>query len=101
MSVVDMALDREVLKRKGSWIAYKGETLAQGKESVATYIAEHPDLMEEIKAEVLRKVAEGLGIINEPSPNDESEAPGIEDSVEALLEEGALKLDISKEEDAE
>lgn len=97
LSVVDMALDREVIKRKGSWIAYKGETLAQGKEGVATYIAEHPDLMEEIKAEVLRKVAAGLGLVDEPSPNDEPEAPSVEDSVEALLEEGALKLDITKE----
>lgn len=99
LSVVDMALDREVIKRKGSWIAYKGETLAQGKEGVATYIAEHPDLMEEIKAEVLRKVAAGLGLVDEPSPNDEPEAPSVEDSVEALLEEGALKLDITKEDD--
>lgn len=99
LSVVDMALDREVIKRKGSWIAYKGETLAQGKEGVATYIAEHPDLMEEIKTEVLRKVAAGLGLIDEPSPNDEPEAPSVEDSVEALLEEGALKLDITKEDD--
>ena len=32
ISVLDMALDYDILKRKGSWIAYKGESLGQGKE---------------------------------------------------------------------
>ena len=60
MAVLDMALDREILKRKGSWIAYKGETLGQGKDAVASYIEEHPELMDEITKEVLDKVAAGL-----------------------------------------
>lgn len=99
MSVLDMAIDREVVKRKGSWLAYKGETLGQGKESVATYLTEHPELMEEITKDVLQKVAEGLGLAPEPLEDDEDIIIGsVEDSVEALLEEGVLKLDITKDE---
>lgn len=99
MSVLDMAIDREVVKRKGSWLAYKGETLGQGKESVASYISEHTELMDEITKDVLHKVAEGLGLLDEPIPDDdELNANGLEDSVEALLEEGVLKLDITEEE---
>ena len=99
MSVLDMAIDREVVKRKGSWLAYKGETLGQGKEGVASYLDEHPDLMEEITKDVLHKVAEGLGLLDEPPADDEEAVHGsIEDSVEALLEEGVLKLDISEDE---
>ena len=101
MAVVDMAIDRNVLKRKGSWLAYKGETLAQGKEGVAAYITEHPELMEEIKQEVMRDVAQGLGLLDEPASEAEQAAPSVEDSVESLLEEGALKLDISEEEPKE
>ncbi|HAJ94378.1 MAG TPA: recombinase RecA [Synergistaceae bacterium] len=98
MSVLDMAIDREVVKRKGSWLAYKGETLGQGKEGVATYLDEHPELMEEITKDVLHKVAEGLGLLDEPVADDEEAVHGsIEDSVEALLEEGVLKLDISED----
>jgi recombination protein RecA len=97
MSVVDMAIDREVVKRRGSWLAYKGETFAQGKEGAAAYLSEHPDLMEEIKKDVLHKVAEGLGLIDEPTPDDEPVAPSAEDSVESLLKEGALKLDLSED----
>ena len=99
MSVLDMAIDREVVKRKGSWLAYKGETLGQGKEGVAAYMDEHPELMEEITKDVLHKVAEGLGLLDEPVADDEETVhSSIEDSVEALLEEGVLKLDISEDE---
>ena len=99
MSVLDMAIDREVVKRKGSWLAYKGETLGQGKEGVASYLDEHPELMEEITKDVLHKVAEGLGLLEEPVADDEDTVhSSIEDSVEALLEEGVLKLDISEDE---
>lgn len=94
MGVLDMAIDRDVVKRKGSWLAFKGETLGQGKETVASYIEEHPQLMDEITKDVLQKVAEGLGIIDIPREDDNPVASGIEDSVEALLEEGVLKLDI-------
>lgn len=99
MSVLDMAIDREVVKRKGSWLAYKGETLGQGKEGVAAYMDEHPELMEEITKDVLHKVAEGLGLLDEPATDEEEPLPGsVEDSVESLLEEGVLKLDITEDE---
>ena len=96
MAVLDMALDREVMKRKGSWIAYKGESIGQGKETVASYIEEHPELMDEITKEVLRKVAEGLGLVNDPQ-HEEPEDSALADNVEALLEEGVLKLNITEE----
>jgi len=99
MSVLDMAIYREVVKRKGSWLAYKGETLGQGKEGVAAYMDEHPELMEEITKDVLHKVAEGLGLLTEPAADEDEPVPGsVEDSVEALLEEGVLKLDIAEDE---
>ena len=98
ISVIDMAVDAEVLKRKGSWLAYKGETFAQGKEAAADYLAEHPDFMEEIKKEVLRKVAEGLGLMDISENNEpEAELPPAEDAVESLLKEGALKIDLNAE----
>ena len=95
MAVLDMAIDQNVVKRKGSWLAYHGETLAQGKEATSAYIGEHPELMEEIRKEVLDKVAEGLGLIDAPA-EDAHEDNSLDESVEALLEEGVLKLDMSE-----
>lgn len=96
MSVLDMAIDKDVVKRRGSWLAYKGETLGQGKENVASYIEENPELMEEITQEVLRKVAEGLGLLDDVVEEDVESDSGVDESVEALLEEGVLKLDIEE-----
>ncbi|NCC96869.1 MAG: recombinase RecA [Synergistales bacterium] len=63
MSTVDMAIDAGVIKRKGSWLAYKGETLGQGKDKVASYLEEHPDLHEEVVKAVLDEAAKGLGFV--------------------------------------
>lgn len=93
MAVLDMAIDFGIIKRKGSWIAYKGENLGQGKDSVAQYIEAHPELFEELTKEVLAAVTEGSGIVP-PAPKGESEegSPDIEsDGIE--IEESVLELD--------
>lgn len=79
MSVLDMALDHDVVKRKGSWLAYKGETLGQGKESVSQYLAEHPELMDEITQDVLRTVVPGFELPEEKKDlvSDTVEGTGI------------------------
>ena len=95
MAVLDMALDMNIVKRKGSWIAYKGETLAQGKEGTAEYLQEHPELTEEIKQEVMKKVAEANGLIlTPPEVSDEDAFMSDEALTESLLNEGAIALDI-------
>ncbi|MBQ7262586.1 MAG: recombinase RecA, partial [Synergistaceae bacterium] len=60
MSVVDMAIDFGVIRKKGSWLAYKGETLGQGKEAVARLLAGDAALQEEIVKEIMAEVGKGL-----------------------------------------
>lgn len=95
MAVLDMALDFNVMKRKGSWLAYKGETLGQGKDNVAGYIEQNPDLMAEITDEVMKKVADDLGFyIN----TKETEEPQQETEPEKInIEEGILELDVDSD----
>jgi recombination protein RecA len=94
MGVLDMALDMNVVKRKGSWIAYKGETLAQGKEATAELIGDRPELMEEIRKEVLAKVAEANGlVIGVPQEEENTIFPDAALS-ETMLDEGAIALDL-------
>ncbi|MDQ3008234.1 MAG: recombinase RecA [bacterium] len=56
--VVDLAAQYEVLEKSGSFYRYKGEVVAQGRESTKTYLLEHPDVMEELEAAVWEKVRE-------------------------------------------
>ncbi|MCL2147556.1 MAG: recombinase RecA [Synergistaceae bacterium] len=93
IAVLDMALDFEIIKRKGSWISYKGENLGQGKETVAQYLESHPELMEEVTKEVLAAVNEGMNITHIAAPSDpdaETEEQATED---IEMDESVLELD--------
>jgi recombination protein RecA len=96
MAVIDMALDMNVVKRKGSWMAFKGETIGQGKEGTMEKLIENPELMAEVEKEVMAKVFEANGMITEENFTEPQEeglfAPGSID--ETMLEEGAVTLDL-------
>jgi recombination protein RecA len=96
MSILDMAIDMGIVKRKGSWLAYKGETLAQGKEGTAEFISERPELMDEIRNEVLAKVAEANGLHLSADNGVTEPVPSFRDEVltESMIEEGAIALDM-------
>lgn len=50
--LVDVGSDLDIIEKAGSWYSYEGERLGQGREKAKTYLAEHPDLLEEINAKV-------------------------------------------------
>lgn len=98
VSLIDIALDYDVLKRKGSWIAYKGETLGQGKESVGSYLMEHPDLMSEVVSAVKVKASEGLGFITPVEEDADLEGVDLLEKAEIEIEEGILNIKVDEEE---
>jgi len=53
--VIDAAVIAGVMDKKGSFYAYKGENVAQGRANAITYLREHPKIMEAIRRKV-RKV---------------------------------------------
>ncbi len=81
VSVVDMAIDYGVIGRKGSWVTYKGETLGQGKESVAKFLSENPALQDEIMKAIMLKANEGNEAASPAKPAKEAlpKAERIED----------------------
>lgn len=105
LAVLDMAIDLDVIKRKGSWLAYKGETLGQGKDNVASYLMEHEDLMMEVIEAVRIKAAEGIGleILPKASAAEDDEEKETATPLSDLLldEEGVLELEGEEEEEEE
>ncbi|NSX27847.1 recombinase RecA [Gardnerella vaginalis] len=57
-SVIDMAVQCDVIKKSGSWFTYEGEQLGQGRENVRQFLKDNPAITEEISDKV--KVAFGL-----------------------------------------
>jgi recombination protein RecA len=90
-ALVDLALDQGILKRKSSWIAYKGESLGQGKDAVVKVLEKNLSLYQELNEEVLRKGQEGSGFNLVPVDDDEG-SDSDSDEMPAI-EEGALELE--------
>ncbi|MBQ9564082.1 MAG: recombinase RecA [Synergistaceae bacterium] len=97
VAVVDMAVDYNIIRKKGSWLAYKGETLGQGKEAVAKFLSENPALQEEIIKEIMAEVGKGLGLASDAPSSEDKGAEGTEaalnaDGAEMEMEEDILDL---------
>ncbi len=59
-SLLDVGVEREIIKKAGAWFTYEGEQLGQGRENAKKYLAENLELMVEIDEKV-RKAA-GLDV---------------------------------------
>ena len=64
--ILDLAAGVNVVNKSGAWYAYNGEKIGQGRENTKIWLAQHPDIMEEIE----RKVRMEYGLI----PKEEEEA---------------------------
>ena len=57
-SLLDLAMDYDILQKRGSWISYKGTQVAQGRDAAKEALKNDPKLYEEIEVEVRAKLAE-------------------------------------------
>ncbi len=58
--IIDIGVEKGIVKKSGSWFSYEDTKLGQGREAVKTLLLDNPELMEEIEArirEVLSPVA--------------------------------------------
>jgi len=68
--IIDMGVEAKVLEKSGSWFAYNGEKIGQGKDNAREFLRENPDLAVEIE----NKVRESLGIRTLPVEGAEEES---------------------------
>ncbi|MCI8940161.1 MAG: recombinase RecA [Dorea sp.] len=47
--ILDLAVEVDLVKKSGSWYAYNGDKIGQGRENAKLYLAGHPDVMSEIE----------------------------------------------------
>ncbi len=51
--ILDMAANCKIVNRSGAWYTYGDEKLGQGRDNVASLLAEKPELLNELEAKVL------------------------------------------------
>ena len=60
-SLLDLALEMEIIQKRGSWFAYKGSQLAQGRDGAKDALKADPAIYAEIETEVKARLAQGKG----------------------------------------
>ncbi|WP_119318461.1 recombinase RecA [Companilactobacillus formosensis] len=88
--LVDMAVDKDIIDKSGSWYSYGDERIGQGRENAKTYLANNPDKMEEIK----QKVRAAYGMDGKPEDEeDSSDAKNAKDNKDSKKDEKTAKKD--------
>ena len=54
--VLDLAVEYGVVDKKGSFFRYNGDLIGQGSERARAFLADNPELMQEIEAKVTEKI---------------------------------------------
>ncbi len=83
-SIIDLAVENNIIDKSGAWFAYKGQKIGQGKENARLYLIENPEVCEEIE-ELIRdsyKPADNTAFVDDG-----------DDDGEGLPEEGGYAVE--------
>jgi recombination protein RecA len=56
--ILDIAVDKNIVKKSGSWFSYGDTKLGQGRDAVKELIGDNPELMEELEKKIYELLAE-------------------------------------------
>ncbi|MYI56938.1 MAG: recombinase RecA [Acidimicrobiia bacterium] len=73
-SVLDLAVNLDIVKKSGAWYTYEGDQIGQGRENVKTFLRENPALVVEIAEKVTERLLPQVAETPEPEPVGEEVA---------------------------
>ncbi len=88
-SVLDMALQCNVVKKSGSWFTYEGDQLGQGRENVRQFLKDNPAITDEIE----HKVKIAFGMIAPDEPKADATAQDADDAADDAAKEPSKTMD--------
>lgn len=56
--ILDIAVDKNIVKKSGSWFSYGDTKLGQGRDAVKELIGDNPELMDELETKIYELLAE-------------------------------------------
>lgn len=66
--ILDLAVKHKIVDKAGAWYSYENAKIGQGRENSKVFLADNPELMEEIK----KKVLVAAGVTGEAIPTTQS-----------------------------
>jgi recombination protein RecA len=79
-SLLDTAADRGIIVKSGSWYLFEGDQIGQGRENAKAFLAEHPDVCEEIT----KRVKQAVGLVPGPEEPEGPKGPELDGKVPAF-----------------
>jgi recombination protein RecA len=76
--LVDLGVDHGIVDKSGSWYSYGDLRLGQGKENSKQFLAENPDIAEEIEAQLRT----AMGLVSDDDEEEPEEAEGADEEEE-------------------
>jgi recombination protein RecA len=76
-SVLDVAIERKIVQKSGSYFSFDEERLGQGRQNAVAFLREHPDVADEIVARIRAELSPAV-----ETPPDEAESGPQDDVVE-------------------
>ena len=80
--IIDMGVELGIIKKSGSWFSYNDMRIGQGRDSVAKWLPENPDILEEIEKKIREQADALFSVQSESDESGDAEA-----NVEAAPEE--------------
>ncbi|NQV06869.1 DNA recombination/repair protein RecA, partial [bacterium] len=71
-SLLDVAVEFDIVRKSGAWYTYDGDQLGQGRENSKRFLRENPEIAMQLQAQVL----EAAGLLK---PSDQDGEAGSED----------------------
>ncbi|GAB2487250.1 recombinase RecA [Luteococcus sediminum] len=73
-SLIDMGVDKGVIRKAGAWFTYGTDQLGQGKENARNFLKKNPEVADEIEAKILA----ALGMGEQPEEKTDEVPEGID-----------------------
>jgi recombination protein RecA len=71
-SLIDVAVEHDVIRKSGAWYTYEGDQLGQGRENAKRFLRENPEIAVQLQAKVLETVGL-LGLHSASEDADDSD----------------------------
>jgi recombination protein RecA len=72
--IIDMGVEADIVEKSGSWYAYNGDRIGQGKDNVREFLKENPAIAQDIESKIRAKlgVKAGTAVVSDVVSQEEA-----------------------------
>ena len=85
-ALIELAVDRNLIQKSGSWFSYDGSRIGQGRDNVRLFLQEHPEVADQIEKKIREEFNAGNISVELEQGGDEDEDMMVDDDGEIMDE---------------